>query len=67
MYYCKYIDSWEIVNETASPTIEKFYSNFNIENIWKSDHEHTKKVSNIFSMKICVVIIICMSKATLCF
>ena len=63
----KYIDSWEIVNETTSPSVDNFYSNFNVENISKSDHKHTSKSSNIFSMKICAIVVIYMSKATLWF
>lgn len=42
------MDSLSKFNETVLPNKESFYSNLNLENIFNSDHEHSKKVWNIF-------------------
>ena len=51
VYPYKYMDNWEIFNETLLPNKETFYSNLNMENITDTDYMHANKVFKEFKLK----------------
>ena len=51
VYPYEYMDSWKRFNETELPSIDKFYSNFNLKNITKDDCKHAQRVWTIFNIK----------------
>ena len=52
VYPYEYMDSWEKFDETELPSIDKFYSNLNLEDIDKDDYKHAQKVWSTFNIKI---------------
>ena len=51
LYPCEYMDDWEMINETALPEKEEFYSNFNMGDITDADYIHAKTVCKDFEIK----------------
>ena len=51
LYPYEYMDSWGKFNETELPSIDKFYSNLNLNDINKDDYRHAQKVWSIFNIK----------------
>ena len=50
IYPCKYIDSWERLDETSLPDREAFYSSLNMEGITSFDYWHAKTVHKEFKV-----------------
>ena len=50
VYPYKYMDNWEIFNETSLPSKESFYSNLNMENIEDIDYRHGNNVFDKFKL-----------------
>ena len=51
VYPYEYMDSWKKCDETELPSIDKFYSNLNLEDIDKDDYKHAQKVWSTFNIK----------------
>ena len=51
VYPYEYMDSWEKFDETKLPSLDKFYSNLNLEDIDKDDYKHAQKVWSTFNIK----------------
>ena len=44
IYPYEYMSSWDCFEETQLPSIEAFYSNFNMSNVSEDDYQHAQKV-----------------------
>ena len=51
VYPDEYMNDWNKFHEIELPTKDKFHSKLNLENVSKEDHEHVRKVWNIFNIE----------------